>query len=762
VSADKVRESTITPTPSPGRLSPEHERMLCKDSAISPEVIAGRGYYTATRPSEVPEAFSAKQRRRVGLVIPLYSPDGETVSYQLRPNYPVSPSRKYENPHGERIIADVHPTMCDKIKDVREPVLFTEGARTADASTSQGICTVMLTSVWNFAKPDTQCKELLPCLHHVPLNGRLVYVGYDADSRTNSDVQEALRRCVALLEERGARVLVVYPPVVNDDPKTGIDDYIAAGGDFDELVRSAKPFEPVNIRKERLSKDERLRCVVANLWSKWEAMPIATNGQCTERALIKELIEAAQEHGKVKADELMVRVPLRTLALALGVDDKTIRNALGRLKDKGFLRVDRQRRKRSEAQFYALNAQGAHGGRAESPHNEGEGAPEKESQERETKGDPLTYSESSLCADLARGGSAQVPVMRPTKVTHQWERIAPPNGGKPRWRVVASEVVARLGKRRGEVIRIALRSGGWLDIASEVMPRCATPKTRLRDFRCRVLADLQGFRMHKGEHIELGPPIIEVNEAGTHMRLVPRWFENLQTVREAADEIEDERLQAEKIARLRERFHNPEKAGPEAEPTPDMPEREEVRRILRAAAERDQASYIEWQRDKVGVTAEVFVHDVLAKLGKIRKELLIGVWKDEGGLPEQITFAVKKLRCEVLRLPNYGNEWFVYPPEVSEPKPEPESVTPLPRQRSGRAAAPGDRDNLAAVVELHRTRQATAAKAAPVRDTKPVKPSKKDGIFEHKADCECDWCGDEVLLRPRYARLYRREELHYA
>jgi hypothetical protein len=64
LSAGKVRKPSFTPA-SLEQLLPEHKRMLCEDSAISPEVVAARGYYTATRPSEVPEVFSAKQRRRV-------------------------------------------------------------------------------------------------------------------------------------------------------------------------------------------------------------------------------------------------------------------------------------------------------------------------------------------------------------------------------------------------------------------------------------------------------------------------------------------------------------------------------------------------------------------------------------------------------------------------------------------------------------------------------------------------------------------------
>src|SRR4051794_8926006 len=68
-------------------LSEEHQKMLFEESAIQPEVAAVRGYWTATRRTDVPEVFPEWQRKR-GLVIPIYSPDGETTSYQLKPYKP--------------------------------------------------------------------------------------------------------------------------------------------------------------------------------------------------------------------------------------------------------------------------------------------------------------------------------------------------------------------------------------------------------------------------------------------------------------------------------------------------------------------------------------------------------------------------------------------------------------------------------------------------------------------------------------------------
>jgi hypothetical protein len=51
-------------------------------------------------------------------------------------------------------------------------------------------------------------------------------------------------------------VLVSYVPEVDGDPKAGVDDYLTAGGDFDELLNSARGFELIDIGDEHLSKDE--------------------------------------------------------------------------------------------------------------------------------------------------------------------------------------------------------------------------------------------------------------------------------------------------------------------------------------------------------------------------------------------------------------------------------------------------------------------------------------------------------------------------
>jgi hypothetical protein len=195
-------------------LSTEDRRILEVESSIRPEYIAGRGYYTAARLVDVPDVFKGRQRR-LGLVIPTYSPSGAT-GFRLRPKRRISPGRKYEQPYGVPSLLDVHPFNLERTQDPRVELWVTEGEKTADSLASRGECVISIPGVHNFAAKGTAGAEGLPCWEHVPLHGRTVTVVYDADARTNAGVQLALKRLVALLENRGADVYVVYLPGVSD------------------------------------------------------------------------------------------------------------------------------------------------------------------------------------------------------------------------------------------------------------------------------------------------------------------------------------------------------------------------------------------------------------------------------------------------------------------------------------------------------------------------------------------------------------------
>jgi len=198
---------------SPAKLSKEHRRMLEEESGISTEVVAGRGYYTAERRDELPGVFSGRQRRR-GLVIPVLSPSG-IMGYRLRPDKPINPKRKYEQPIGVPNALDVHPFNFERVRDVSADLWIVEGEKKADSLASRGECAIAITGVWNWCVPGTNGTELLPCWDHVALQGRNVYVAFDSDVLTNANIQLALTRLVVLLEDRVTRgVQVVYLPEV--------------------------------------------------------------------------------------------------------------------------------------------------------------------------------------------------------------------------------------------------------------------------------------------------------------------------------------------------------------------------------------------------------------------------------------------------------------------------------------------------------------------------------------------------------------------
>jgi len=161
-------------------LSDSHRRMLFEESGIDPAVAKERGYYTARRRSEVPGAFKDYQRKP-GLVLPMFSPDGQTVGHQLRPDKPRKDGPKYETPGGISPVVDVHPRMLEEVRHGDGPLLITEGAKTGDAATSRGVPTVVLAGVWRWCVPKAKPYRLKPCFDHIRLESREVVVAFDSD-----------------------------------------------------------------------------------------------------------------------------------------------------------------------------------------------------------------------------------------------------------------------------------------------------------------------------------------------------------------------------------------------------------------------------------------------------------------------------------------------------------------------------------------------------------------------------------------------------
>jgi hypothetical protein len=222
----------------------EHHRDLLKSSAISPEIIADRGYESVETKARLKDAgFRGDALRVPSLLIPVYNELGEVALYQHRPDDPRRGRDgrpiKYETPSGAKMAVDVPPRIRQRLADPSIPLWITEGVRKADSAVSAGLVCVALLGVWNWRGRNKDAGlTALAFFESVALKGRKVFLTFDSDVMTKPEVHASLVRLGALLARRGAEVAYVYLPSANG-AKVGLDDFLANGGKVEELVRGA-------------------------------------------------------------------------------------------------------------------------------------------------------------------------------------------------------------------------------------------------------------------------------------------------------------------------------------------------------------------------------------------------------------------------------------------------------------------------------------------------------------------------------------------
>src|SRR3712207_4807558 len=177
-------------------LSEEHLAELVEESAISPDLIAQRGYRSVGVKSELERlGFGRAQISVPALEIPWYRPDGSLGLYQIKPKEPrIKDGRpvKYEVPPKSRVVLDVHPAMREKLQDPNLPLYITEGIKKGDSLASRGCVAVTLIGVWSWrGTNEAGGKVALPDWELIPLNGRFVYIVFDSDVMLNRKVYAA-------------------------------------------------------------------------------------------------------------------------------------------------------------------------------------------------------------------------------------------------------------------------------------------------------------------------------------------------------------------------------------------------------------------------------------------------------------------------------------------------------------------------------------------------------------------------------------------
>jgi hypothetical protein len=511
-------------------------------------------------------------------------------------------------------------------------------------------------------------------------------VAFDADYRTNENVHNAIRKHVEFLEGCGSRVLVVDVPEVGGDPNTGLDDWIAVNGHPAILQRAARPIEPVDVRAERLSRDERLRLMAVDLWNKMEALPMVKRGECTMRSTARELIKNAENRGKVRADGIEVEASLRTLALAACTSIQGQSDALNRLEVAGFLRRVEGPRKKDKAQAYILLSD-ALKGRALGRHVGKEEAPKGRERTEQDGVYSLSQADSYLRVNLARALQDEVPELRWPTILRRQE---PDEHGRP---VEVYEYLARLGKKRGEIVRFLLELGGVTTVP-ELLERFGTEaqKKRPRDFRRRNLDMLAEV-----------PAVVLIE--GDVVSLTPRWHEALEHAREIACEEEAARLQAEKIARQRKAYRQRHQHKPE--PVPEVPQVDDLREPW--SRHTDGCACRECSKRFGRVVGE---HPKGCKCGKCRQAHRAAV-EDRGGRRRVVSLPTR-------RGPSRASEAVVADVVELHPESNPDAVWGL-EEASHNAPEPP-----------------------------PNLPKEVNGVLVHGERCDCDWCEDEAI--PTYAR----------
>jgi len=616
--------------------------MLFEESGISPDVAAERGYYTARRRAEVPKIFKGYQRKP-GLVVPMFSPDGETVGYQLRPDKPRRNGPKYETPGGISPVVDVHPRMLEEVRHGAAPLLITEGAKTGDAPTSRGIPTVVLAGVWMWCVPGARPYRLKPCFDHVRLEGREVFVAFDSDCMSKAGVQDALAALVAALEARGAVVKVIYLPDAADGSKQGVDDYLAGGGTVRGMFMLARKFAPADIGRIRLSRDANLKSAVGALWARWwthdwarlvgtAERPNATRGRGV-RDSVKVLIDRAARHGTPTVDGVQVKASTRTLALEAATSRPTLGKALKHAEAEGLLRIE-EAAAGDEARSYVLlvPAEGR-GNLYHQGHTLVTGA--------------LRCPRRPYPPGKGFRGSPDVPRLRwsspgrkpkrgTVRGTRKVRQGPPP---KPR------ESIIRLGKARGAIIDALEVNGGAMHV-NEIAE--ALHYKHPRDLARRKKTP----KGKDGPLVWLEDDGLVTVEGGT-VSLADGWRERLQEVREAGKEIAGRagepgaaERDADDYRRQREAYRRREENPPDHH-FANVGADGFIEDLEPAGAPRPTA-------------AEALVTRIMGQNGRVRLGLLREIAAEEGLGWMDVEPAVRRMGYRVERLPEFGNREFVY------------------------------------------------------------------------------------------------------
>jgi Domain of unknown function (DUF3854) len=644
---------TSYPNGGASTLSDPHRRMLYDESGIDPGVAAERGVRTTRGGRELPNGFSRRQRKRGGgLLFTVHRPGGETA-YSYRPDAvdPENPGHRYEQPckHlGARgNVLDVHPSVRDLIDDISTPVIFCEGIKKADSILSAArregvrVLVVAITGVWNWMSDG----EAIADMFDIPVEGRRVTICFDSDMLRNPNVQDAARRFAGHLIGRGAEVFTTYLPDQADGSKMGADDFLAGGGTLAELRMLTRRYDPDDFVRVRLSRSEKLRTAISDLWRDWyerdwmHFVGRAERGNWarghTARDVKEAFIELAMRRGKQDERGIVVTVGLRTLANMSAKSHESARKAVLHLEEDGQLEIIPAVDGEKPRSYRLLVGRAAARARVDSMRNN-------------TETESCSRDSDPRCQPLRAPSAPRLRWSSPGRGRRKEFELVPgrpvvrSTGRPPKDAQEVSPYIKRLGPHRGAVCDVLEVAGGEMhleDFCEE------TNRKRPRDVRRRILAPLE-----KAGVIELQGDVI---------RLARDWLGKLEAKRVSDGETEQAERQREKhhkdSERYREHLKRMKRGTPEAS-------KEAARRSREVRKERMEQARQEEERDKAPtpLALEVLIRKILAEHDRMRMGLLCDVAREEGHRWRDVPPAVRRMGYRIEELPEYGGAEFIY------------------------------------------------------------------------------------------------------
>lgn len=287
--------------------------------------------------------------------------------------------------------------------------------------------------------------------------------------------------------------------------KIGVDDFLAGGGSIAELKALSRRFEPEDLGRVRLSRDEKLRALVEVLdrvfWTpgRWKGM-----GGRGDREVYLAMIRGAARSGKLHPDGVRVRLAQRKLAESATCSTRTVWKSLNRLEAAGLIYRDNGSREADKCGGFVL--------RSSVSHMEGSEALGEKATQRLQASDPGVLH---LSAPRLRWSS---PKWKPSKKMIREHRL-----GVRSHLPESREAVARLGKICGHAVDVLELADGS---ASEQELADALGVKRPRNLRRNTLPKLE----------KAGVIMVE----GCQVSLTADWLEALEREREAKGEIGSE------------------------------------------------------------------------------------------------------------------------------------------------------------------------------------------------------------------------------